>query len=258
VDCLQYTVSIPTILGITTQERERETIRRLTAGWPLLFHFFSLNGVGSCFRAFSDLTQPIVALSPDVDVRTVIMDSTPGRMHPGVYDAGFAAAMSVRGLTGRAASFVLKPFVQGLLALGKPRYATAQKIVDTLYGCPFRSPTLLLGSERDSVLPHAGFVEYGELLAAKGIPVQSHFWKDSEHIRLYKDHPDEYRALVRAFAQAHLLTGADNRRSSLKQENRRMLGEWESLSRPRNTPGRLRSRGASLLRSSRHSAAALV
>jgi predicted esterase len=106
-----------------------------------------------------------------------------------------------------AANALLKPLVSAFLAANMGHVAATGRIMEALYHDPFKKPMLLLGSERDAMLPHAGLVESRELLAKAGIPVEARFWKGSGHVRLQKDHTEEYRALVRALAKRHLLAG---------------------------------------------------
>jgi predicted esterase len=105
----------------------------------------------------------------------------------------------------KSAKIVLKPFVNLFLRLNRQHVETSGRIMEALYSDPFRKPTLLLGSERDEILPHSGFVEYRDLLVKKGIPVETRFWKGSGHVRLHKDYPEEYRDAVREFAKKNLL-----------------------------------------------------
>ena len=64
-------------------------------------------------------------------------------------------------------------------------------------------PQLYLHSQRDTVAPLEWVSAVMKEQQAKGRAVSSHIWDDSQHLRLYLDHKEEYTNQVHTFLKAH-------------------------------------------------------
>ena len=67
-------------------------------------------------------------------------------------------------------------------------------------------PQLYLYSSSDALIPHQHIELFMAQQAARGAEVQAHCWRDSAHVEHYRKHPEEYRNLLRSFAE-HCLYG---------------------------------------------------
>jgi pimeloyl-ACP methyl ester carboxylesterase len=191
-------------LQIREQRADIFALRQKLSGRPVLVHVFSMNGAMSFLKT---LTDDRLDLRPDVDLRGIIFDSSPGRMSLGALPEPLGNAMFPRNrFLAAAATFIIRPiFRLYCLAFDK-----GQKDIDWFtrgfFGRPFNVPTLVLASERDTTLAPADMREYAESVARAGAPVETHFWPDSQHVRLFKDHRKEYTDIVRKFAEHYLLS----------------------------------------------------
>jgi acetyl esterase/lipase len=101
-------------------------------------------------------------------------------------------------------TFVFSPLAL-ILSKAFPPARRNAKLAQRFYENPLSVPTLILGSEKDAIVQHKEMVEYAEIAAKRGISVETRFWPDSGHVRVWKDHSKEYADIVRAFTKAHLL-----------------------------------------------------
>ena len=65
-------------------------------------------------------------------------------------------------------------------------------------------PQLFLYSRRDRVAPWKDVQRFMKEQAERGVDVSSHCWKDSLHVKHFRQYPSEYKALVGGFLDKHV------------------------------------------------------
>jgi pimeloyl-ACP methyl ester carboxylesterase len=190
------------LVHVRTQRPAMEAVYRKAVGRPILVHGFSLTGASSLIKIFTDGD---LHLRPGIDLRVLIFDSTPCRLSAAVHRHAFPKALFPNSRAGElAAKIVLTPIFDVLMhATGALKWG--ENLTRQSFARPWKRPTLLLGSERDILVPNSELIAYGEAARRAGAHVETRFWPDSGHIRLSLDHREEYGDLVRAFTKAHLL-----------------------------------------------------
>jgi pimeloyl-ACP methyl ester carboxylesterase len=187
--------------GIRLQHRSHEALYKKAVDRPILVHLFSLNGETALLSSF---TQSGI-LKPGINLRGLITDSAPGHPVEAMGIRACAQALAPNSPTIAAIARALFPAVFPVVKAAYPGVRDRFVPVDAVFRRPFACPTLVLGSKKDGIVPHADMAEYASAAERAGATVNTRFWDGSGHVRLFKDYAEEYGALVRAFAQAHLI-----------------------------------------------------
>jgi pimeloyl-ACP methyl ester carboxylesterase len=190
------------LIRLREQKTEMEAIYRKSLNRPLLVHAFSLTGASALIKTFTDAN---VKPRPGLDVRGLVLDSTPCRVTHEIHRKAFPKALfpNSRALE-RATQLLLTPLFDAFVdATGVIKWGA--RITAEIYRSPWANPTLMLGSVQDRLIPNSELVAYAELARKAGASVETRFWPDSGHVRVSMDHAAEYAEIVRAFARAHLL-----------------------------------------------------
>jgi pimeloyl-ACP methyl ester carboxylesterase len=204
IDRVIFTEDFTSLFRMRSGKAATDALYQKALNRPVLFHSFSLTGASALVKAFADTRFDF---KPEIDVRGLILDSSPGHVN---------AALPIRALAtisfpksprlAKLAETVGGPLLNLFVNLGDST-EFGKRVSKEIYAKPCTLPTLLLASEQDEIVPHKEIIEYRDAVTKAGGKVQTKFWPDSGHIRLSKDHPEEYKALVRAFVQKHLLGG---------------------------------------------------
>jgi len=203
VDCETFIQSHLSLLNIREQTTEMLKLYQKSLNRPVLMHVFSLNGGAVLFKTFADKN---LAIKPEINLKALILDSTPGHVNTALYHRAFSQAIFPRSQTNaKIAQSVLKPLFHTFLFFARSHTKAATAYSEQFFAHPFRVPTLMLGSQQDELIPNRDMVEYAEKAARAGVDVRTRFWPDSGHIRLYREHRPEYIDLVREFTKQHLL-----------------------------------------------------
>jgi pimeloyl-ACP methyl ester carboxylesterase len=203
VECVTFVEDVWSLLRFRSSKARFDALYEKGLNRPVLFHAFSLTGTSAIIKTFANND---LDFKPEFDVRGLIFDSAPGSVHPALTIRGFATmALPHSPRLAAVTQAVVGPFFNLFVNLSDST-KFGKGVSDRIYEKPSKVPTLILGSERDQMIPHTEMKAYAEAASRAGTLVQTKFWPDSGHIRLSKDHADEYKALVRAFAQTHLLT----------------------------------------------------
>jgi pimeloyl-ACP methyl ester carboxylesterase len=202
VDCITFTENPISLLRFRSGKSVADALYQKALNRPVVFHSFSLTGVSAAIKAFVD---PSLNFKPEIDVRGLIFDSSPGHVNAALPIRAFATvAFPKSPRLAKLAQIVVGPLFNLVVNMSDSTNF-GERVSHEIYAKPWTVPTLLLASQRDEIIPHKDVVEYAEAVVRAGGKVQTKFWPDSRHIQLSKDHPAEYKALVRAFVQEHLL-----------------------------------------------------
>lgn len=202
VEVIPYIQRPSSLLNLKQDQKSFEKMYNQALNRPVLCHMFSMNGSSTFYKTFADEKMIV---NPKIDLRAVIMDSTPGRVDRKLYHRAFSKAIFPKSRYMSAlANIALTPIFDAFLMASKSHRKTTEATIQALYDNPVQVPTLMLGSERDELILHKHMLEYAERARQAGTEVQTRFWSDSGHVRLYKDHQNEYVALIQAFTRNFL------------------------------------------------------
>lgn len=162
-----------------------------------IFHFFS-----GATSAMLPTMLHLLSKGIPLQLKGIVFDSSPIEYNS---DAGISSIRLVQ------SQRVMNPIIgEAILGLGLA--------VSTLVGPGIRNrttkalssemvqvPQLFLYSKRDSVAPSNYIEHWMKVQQEKGVSVQSHCWKDSEHVRHFIESPDLYRKLVSDFIKTEIL-----------------------------------------------------
>ena len=203
VECIPYIQHPISMLNVREDKKGFERLYEKAIDRPVMCHLFSMNGASVFYKAF---TGSDLVLKPNINLRALVLDSTPGHINRELYHRAFANALFPRSrYLANAANFALKPVFDAFLFGARSHRAESQKQIRALYRHPIQAPTLMFSSARDELIPFQDQLEYAERAREAGITVQTRIWPDSGHIRMYRDHRPEYISLCRSFAQKYLL-----------------------------------------------------
>ena len=161
-----------------------------------------MNGFSTFYKVFADEKM---TPKPVIDLRGFIMDSTPGRVDRELCHIAFSKAMFPKSkIMSAIADILLAPIFYVFFMAAKSRIEAMEATVQAFYDNPVKAPTLMLGSERDELVLYKHMLEYSEVARQAGTDIQTQFWCDSGHVRLYKDHQDEYTSLIQSFTRKFL------------------------------------------------------
>jgi hypothetical protein len=206
VECEMFIQRPLSVLNVPEQTSEMAALYDRALNRPVLIHSISMNGASTVLKTFTDHN---LNLKPEINLRGLILDSSPGHITPGTSHWAFGHAIFPKQpILARAAAVAIKPFFRLFLILRGQDLLSGTAVADRFYRDPIKVPTLMLGSEHDELVLWKDMCEYADVARKAGIDVQTRSWPDSGHVRLYRDHPTEYANLVREFTKKHLL---DNR-----------------------------------------------
>lgn len=191
------------VLNVTRDDKKFSRIYNSAKGRNCLCHIFSLNGASSFLSSL--VKEDLSGFKEGVRVESIIWDSSPGTSPDFIYHKAFAKSIFPNSpiLTG-ITSTILKPVFQLFLQRNEYHKHKTQEMIDHIYKHPFSVPQLVLGSKRDYIIRYEDMFRYVCNAQSQGIPIESHFWEDSDHVRLYHDHKDEYIEIVEKFTKAQL------------------------------------------------------
>lgn len=183
---------------------------------PLIFHIFSLNGASAFYKSFSANEFKLndtknnkeenknlkLILKPNLDIRGLIFDCTPGRVNRSLYHRAFSNAIFPKShVLRQVASIALTPIFDAFLFFARKHRKVSSLQLKTLYNDPLKYPSLLFSSLKDDLIPYNDVLEYANNVKKKGVPVQTCVFKDSTHVKGYHDHRDFYRRTISKFAK---------------------------------------------------------
>jgi pimeloyl-ACP methyl ester carboxylesterase len=202
VDCETFIESPVSLLHIREQKSEMNALYKKTLNRPIILHGFSLTGASAIVKTFCD---DDFIVKPELDVRGLIFDSMPGRLPADLHRYAFSKALFPNSrFIEKAALLLLRPVFDIFMSNYTLKYG--QTALNKIFRQPWKQPTLLLGSEKDALIPNSELVEYASVARKAGVDLQTRFWPDSGHIRLSLDHADEYKEIVRSFVKRHVPT----------------------------------------------------
>jgi pimeloyl-ACP methyl ester carboxylesterase len=203
VDCVTFTENPISLLRFRSGKSATDALYQKALNRPVIFHSFSLTGASALVKAFAGTR---LDFKPEIDVRGLILDSSPGHVNSALPIRGFATvAFPNSPKLAKLAQIVVGPLFNLVVNMSDST-DFGKRVSAEIYAKPCTLPTLLLASEKDEIIPYKDIIEYGEAVAKAGGTVQTKIWPDSGHIRMSKDHPEEYKQLVRAFVQKNLLS----------------------------------------------------
>lgn len=202
VEVIPYIQQPVSLLNLKQDQKSFERMYNQALDRPVLCHIFSMNGSSAFYKTFADEKMIV---NPRIDLRALIMDSTPGRVNRELYHRAFSKAIFPKSKVMSAlAGAALTPVFDAFLLASKSHRKTTEATIQALYNNPVKVPTLMLGSEQDDLIFSKHMLEYAERARQAGAEVKTRFWGDSGHVRLYKDHRDEYVSLIQSFARKYL------------------------------------------------------
>ncbi len=167
----------------------------------LVVHIFSGGGYVFFPKACDEHEKPSSLFHTKVKPACFVFDSGPPNY---TYEAGAAAAKLVYQQGGM--NFLTSKVATALGTLSEKLFGEEKRAV--LHRALNVSrlldlPQLYLYSEKDTVCPpsHVRKIISGQL--ERGREVSSYCWPDSEHVRHYLSHSEEYRQLIEAFLIKH-------------------------------------------------------
>jgi acetyl esterase/lipase len=191
------------LMQIREQTTEMEALYQKSLNRPLLVHVFSLTGVSALAKIFTDRkSHP----RPNLDIRGLVLDSTPCRVIADMHRDAFPKALFPNSrFLRKATQFFMTPVFDAFINVtGVVKWG--EQLTHEIYRQPWTQPTLMLGSMQDQLIPNSEMVEYAKQARKAGAVVETRFWPDSGHVRVSLDHAMEYGELVRGFTKTHVLT----------------------------------------------------
>ena len=160
---------------------------------PIFLHVFS----GASNSILYTLIPLLAQDSSPLQLKGVIFDSGPAIFG---MESGMAAAKLLRqqgALTGPSYHLAVTGGVASELLCGKQRRAERTELLrnDLLSSVP----QLFLLSETDVVFPPEKARELIKQQKERGVTLFNHTWRDTSHVRLFVDHPEEYKTEVVKF-----------------------------------------------------------
>lgn len=169
----------------------------------VVLHLFS----GSSFiflpSLFASLEQP----NPPWRLRAIVHDSGPVTFTREVCENGVLLALNnTKSSASRATAALLRLllppyFIAMDFVVGDKHRSTVKRVMASPHSAV---PQLFLYSRADSVIDWREVEERMSEQKKRGVPVMSRRWDDSEHVRHYVDHPEEYKRTVSEFLDRHV------------------------------------------------------
>lgn len=202
VEVIPYVQQPASLLNIKQDEKAFKRMYEQALNRPVFCHMFSMNGSSTFYKTFAD---KYMRLKSGIDLKALIMDSTPGRIDRDLYHRAFSKAIFPKSkILSAATNIALTPVFDTFLFLSKSHRKETEMTVKALFNNPVKVPTLMLASKKDELIRFGHMMEYADRAKQAGVEVHTKFWSDSGHVRLYKDHPTEYVELVQSFAKRFL------------------------------------------------------
>ena len=184
------------MLGIQKTTKYEELYNQ-AIGRPIICHIFSLNGAHSFLKTMTDEQYKF---KPGLNIRGLILDSTPGKLYPTIYSEAFSKAIFpsypfLQKISQTGLSLMFKVFFKG----HKKHLDEAYSMINSVYQHPFKAPQLILASENDQIVKCDDIKEYEKIARNSGVYVKSRYWPDSGHVGMFRDHMTEYISLIQDF-----------------------------------------------------------
>ncbi len=163
----------------------------------LLLHIFSGGGIVAFPQLLSEHDSPNSRLSSKLVPAGVVFDSGPAdfSITPGLEAAKLVYQQG--GYNFFTYSLVSILGVLTDMAIGSSKRADHRRAFDD--AGLLQIPQLYLHSKRDTVCPPETVREVMDSQRAVGREVTSHCWQDSEHVRHFSKHPEEYTKTIADF-----------------------------------------------------------
>lgn len=211
VDIFPFIQTPQSLLNIT-RDKGLDEIYNNALNRPILIHIFSLNGASTFYKSLSENNLPLdknvpdndlkLTLKPNLDIRGLIFDCTPGRVTRSLYHRAFSNAIFPKSLFLRqTASFALTPIFDLFLFFARKHRKISSLQLKTLYNDPLKYPSFFFTSKKDDLIPSKDVLEYANEVKNMGLPVQTCVFEDSTHVKGYHDHRDFYRRTITDFAK---------------------------------------------------------
>ena len=202
IDHESYIQTPESLLSLKQDTKGFNNIYEMAMGRPIICHVFSLNGASALYKSLTDKKG---GFKPNLNIKGLIFDCTPGHPTRNLYHTAFSNAIFPKSPKCRkCANFLLKPaFDLFLLANGNHRREKSQ-IVRACYSNPFNIPTMLMTSKKDNLIKYTDVLEYANELRKRNIYEETHVWEDSPHVAMYRDHNEEYKKYVNSFVKKFL------------------------------------------------------
>ena len=156
----------------------------------LLLHIFSGGGIVVFPQLLDEHKKPNSLLTSKLLPAGVIFDSGPAdfAFRPGIEAAKLVYKQGGYNIFTYSLASSLGVLTD--LAIGSKKRASRQTALEDTQ--LLQIPQLYLHSKADTVCPPETVWEVMEGQKAKGRKVDSHCWDDTEHVRLFSKHPEEY------------------------------------------------------------------
>ena len=190
------------MLGIKPMTSKYEELYNHAIGKPILCHIFSLNGAHSFLKTMTDGNY---RFRPKLNIRGLILDSTPGKLYHDIYSEAFSKALFPSfPLFGKLSQSGLQYLFNIFFKRNKKHLEEAHSMISSVYSHPFKAPQLILASEKDEIVRCNDIKEYENIARNIGVYVKSRYWSDSGHVQLFRDHMEEYIRLMKDFSSRFL------------------------------------------------------
>lgn len=195
--------SYKSILNISSNQQKINEFVNEAQDRPLIAHVFSLNGASAFLKCFTDET---LKLKPAIQMKGLVLDSTPGHINRTLYHRAFSKALFPRSnILSSIANVVLAPGFDAFLLLARKHNKESERMIKHIYEHPFTCPQLIFSSEKDKLIRNQDVREYEMKAREAGAIVTSKYYTDSDHIKMYRDHRPEYKQLIQEFACKYLI-----------------------------------------------------
>ena len=191
------------VLNVTNDQKKFDAMYNAAKGRDIFCHIFSLNGASSFVSSL--MKKDLSGFKEGINVKSIIWDSSPGTSPDFIYHKAFAKSLFPSSkLLSSVTSAMLMPVFSIFLHNAKAHKARSKYLIDYIFSHPFTMPQLMLGSKHDYIIKYEDMKRYYDTAKDAGVDIHSRFWDDSDHVRLYHDHKQEYINLVKDFTAKQL------------------------------------------------------
>ena len=191
------------VLNITNDQKKFDAMYNAAKGRDTFCHIFSLNGASSFVSSL--MKSDLSGFKEGINVKSIIWDSSPGTSPDFIYHKAFAKSIFPSSkVLSSVTSALLLPVFSVFLHNAKAHKAKAQSMIDHIFSHPFTMPQLVMGSKHDYIIRFEDMKRYVDAAKEAGVDIHTRFWDDSDHVRLYHDHKQEYISLVKEFTKQQL------------------------------------------------------
>lgn len=215
VDVIPFIQSPESLLNLS-RDKGLDNLYKIALNRPIIFHIFSLNGASALYKSFTlndklfDLKKLSntndkdlkLILRPNLDIRGMIYDCTPGTVNRSLYHRAFSSALFPHYPKFKSiASLCLTPIFDLFLLLASKHRKMSTIQLKSFYNDPLKFPSLFFASKSDDLIPYTDVMAYANKVKQCGVPIQTCIFKDSTHVKGYHDHRLFYKRTVSEFAK---------------------------------------------------------